>query len=92
MKSQCKHCGTEFAVGTEPWLRQQEHCTKHDVVHVSGTECTSCIAERDDSLARDEQVDAEASQGQSEASDAEISYRGFFSTPASDEEGQRGNE
>ena len=52
MRSQCKNCGTEFAVGEEPWLKQQEHCTRHDVVHVFGTECTSCAAERDDSLAK----------------------------------------
>jgi len=46
--SQCPNCGTVFAHGDEPWLKKREHCARHDVVYVAGSECTSCVAERED--------------------------------------------
>lgn len=69
MRTQCKHCGTVFEAGTEPWLKQQEHCTKHDVVFPSGTECTSCVAEREDAASRADEAERNANRSDEKEQD-----------------------
>jgi len=81
--SQCKNCGTVFESGTEPWLKQQEHCARHDVVYQPGTECTSCVAERDD--------EANRTATELGAKNVEVHSSGGDSPPVSGKKGKRGD-
>lgn len=83
MSTQCKNCGTVFHAGEEPWLKQQEHCPRHDVVHPPGTECTSCKAEREDAANRPAE--------EAEADNVEVHSGSGDSTSSGDKKSKRRN-
>jgi predicted nucleic acid-binding Zn-ribbon protein len=74
--SQCQNCGTVFQHGDEPWLKQREHCTRHDVVFVAGSECTNCVAEREDAANRPAVDESEADNVEVHSGDSDTATSG----------------
>jgi hypothetical protein len=52
--AKCPTCGTEFEAKLDkdgkavsfPWNSQKQHCTKHDMLYVTGGECPACVGEK----------------------------------------------